>query len=57
MHSLKNIVYKNKAAAVRDVAIERSNRRRTEDNVVNDGEGDFETFRASAHVIEVLSIL
>ena len=57
MNSLQNIVEKNKAAAARDVAIECSNRRRTEDNVVNDGEGDFETFRATAYVIEVLSIL
>ena len=57
MHSLQNIVDKNKAAAARDAAIERSNRKRTEDIVVNDGEGDFETFRATAHVIEVLSIL
>ena len=56
MHSLQNIVDKNKAAA-RDAAIERSKRKRTEDNVVNDGEGDSVTFRAAAHVIEVLSIL
>ena len=56
MHSLQNIVDKNKAAA-RDAAIERSNRKRTEDNVVNDGEGDLVTFRATAHIIEVLSIL
>ena len=56
MHSLQNIVDKNKAAA-RDAEIERSNLKRTEDNVVNDGEGDFVTFRATAHVIEVLSIL
>ena len=57
MHSLQNIVDKNKAATARDAAIECSNRKRTEDNVVNDGEGDFVTFRATAHVIEVLSIL
>ena len=37
--------------------VEGSNRRRMEDNVVNDGEGDFETSRAIAHVIELLSIL
>ena len=36
MHSLQSIVDKNKAAAARDAAIERSNRKRTEDNVVND---------------------
>ena len=40
--ALQNIVDKNKAAA-RDAAIERSKRKRTEDNVVNDSEGDFET--------------
>ena len=57
MHSLQNIVDKNKAATARDAAIECSNRKRTEDNVVNDGEGDFVTFGATAHVIEVLSIL
>ena len=58
MHSLQNVVEKNKAAAAaRDAAIERSNSKRTEDNVVNDGDGDFETFRATTHVIEVLSIL
>ena len=40
--TLQNIVDKNKAAA-RDAAIERSKRKRTEVNVVNDSEGDFET--------------
>ena len=40
--TLQNIVDKNKAAA-RDAAIERSKRKRTEVNVANDSEGDFET--------------
>ena len=57
MHSLQSIADKNKTAAAINAAIERSNRRRTEDNVVNDGDGDFVTFRATAHIIEVLSIL
>ena len=53
MHSLQNVVDKNKAAA-RDVEIERSNLKRTEDNVVNDGEGDYVTFRSTAHILSIL---
>ena len=38
MHSLQNVVDKNKAAA-RDAEIERSNLKRTEDDVVNEVRG------------------